>query len=94
MRTGADQRAIPWLCAARLLLLAPALVPETGAQQKTLVVTGFTNSLGINFLLMASDAAAKIISGPRDVERLLIFDWAQVARQRPAWTEKWNRALR
>ncbi len=40
------------------------------------------------------DVASKIISGPKDVEKLLIFDWAQIAKQRPAWTEKWNRALR
>ncbi|MGH7266255.1 MAG: ABC transporter substrate-binding protein [Candidatus Rokuibacteriota bacterium] len=43
---------------------------------------------------LPADVASKIISGPADVEKLLIFDWAQIARQRPAWTEKWNRALR
>jgi len=40
------------------------------------------------------DVAAKIISGPKDVERLVIFDWSQIAPQRPAWTERWNKEIR
>ena len=40
------------------------------------------------------DVARKIISGPADVEKLVLFDWAQIAKQRPAWTERWNKELR
>ena len=40
------------------------------------------------------DVAGKIISGPKDVERLFIFDWSQIAQQRPAWTERWNKEIR
>ena len=40
------------------------------------------------------DVAKKIISGPADVEKLVGFDWAQVAKQRPQWTEKWNKEMR
>ena len=40
------------------------------------------------------DVAKKIITGPADVEKLLLFDWAQVARQRPQWTERWNKEMR
>ncbi len=40
------------------------------------------------------EVAGKIISGPKDVERLIIFDWSQIARQRPAWTERWNKEIR
>jgi putative spermidine/putrescine transport system substrate-binding protein len=40
------------------------------------------------------DVAKKIITGPADVEKLVLFDWAQVAKQRPQWTEKWNREMR
>jgi putative spermidine/putrescine transport system substrate-binding protein len=40
------------------------------------------------------DVAKKIISGPADVDKLVLFDWAQVARQRPQWTEKWNKEMR
>jgi len=41
-----------------------------------------------------ADVAKKIISGPADVEKLVLFDWAQVAKQRPQWTEKWNKEMR
>ena len=40
------------------------------------------------------DVAKKIIHGPADVEKLVLFDWAQVAKQRPQWTEKWNKEMR
>jgi len=40
------------------------------------------------------DVAKKLIQGPTDVERLVLFDWNQVARQRPQWTERWNKELR
>ncbi len=41
-----------------------------------------------------ADVAKKIIGGPADVDKLVLFDWAQVAKQRPQWTEKWNREMR
>lgn len=41
-----------------------------------------------------ADVAKKIISGPADVEKLVLFDWAQVAKQRPQWTERWNKEMR
>src|SRR6266436_971246 len=41
-----------------------------------------------------ADVAKKIISGPADVDKLVLFDWAQVAKQRPQWTEKWNKEMR
>jgi putative spermidine/putrescine transport system substrate-binding protein len=40
------------------------------------------------------EVAKRIISGPRDVEQLVIFDWSQIAKQRPAWTERWNKEIR
>jgi putative spermidine/putrescine transport system substrate-binding protein len=40
------------------------------------------------------DVAKKTIGGPADVEKLVLFDWAQVAKQRPQWTEKWNKEMR
>ena len=40
------------------------------------------------------EVARKIISGPADVDKLVLFDWAKVARQRPQWTERWNKELR
>ena len=40
------------------------------------------------------EVAKKIINGPADVEKLVLFDWAQVAKQRPQWTERWNREMR
>jgi putative spermidine/putrescine transport system substrate-binding protein len=40
------------------------------------------------------DVAKKIIGGPADVDKLVLFDWAQVAKQRPQWTEKWNKEMR
>jgi putative spermidine/putrescine transport system substrate-binding protein len=39
------------------------------------------------------DVAKKVI-GVADVDKLVLFDWAQVAKQRPQWTEKWNREMR
>ena len=41
-----------------------------------------------------ADVAKKIISGPADVDKLVLFDWAMVAKQRPQWTEKWNKEMR
>ena len=41
-----------------------------------------------------ADVAKKIINGPADVEKLVLFDWAHVAKQRPQWTEKWNKEMR
>lgn len=43
---------------------------------------------------LPSEVARKIISGPRDVDALVIFDWSQIAKQRPAWTERWNKETR
>jgi putative spermidine/putrescine transport system substrate-binding protein len=40
------------------------------------------------------DVARKIINGPADVEKLVLFDWAHVAKQRPLWTERWNKEMR
>ncbi len=40
------------------------------------------------------DVARKMISGPAEVDKLVLFDWAKVARQRPQWTERWNKELR
>ena len=40
------------------------------------------------------DVAKKIINGPADVEKLLLFDWAHIAKQRPQWTERWNKEMR
>jgi putative spermidine/putrescine transport system substrate-binding protein len=41
-----------------------------------------------------ADVARKIVGGPAEVDKLLLFDWAQVAKQRPQWTEKWNKEMR
>jgi putative spermidine/putrescine transport system substrate-binding protein len=41
-----------------------------------------------------ADVAKKLISGPAEVDKLVLFDWAKVAKQRPQWTEKWNREMR
>jgi putative spermidine/putrescine transport system substrate-binding protein len=41
-----------------------------------------------------ADVASKIISGPAEVDRLVLFDWAHVAKQRPQWTERWNKEMR
>ena len=38
--------------------------------------------------------AKKIINGPADIEKLAPFDWGQVAKQRPQWTETWDKELR
>ena len=42
---------------------------------------------------LPADVAKKVI-GVNDVDKLVLFDWAQVAKQRPQWTEKWNREMR
>jgi putative spermidine/putrescine transport system substrate-binding protein len=41
-----------------------------------------------------ADVAKKLVSGPAEVDKLVLFDWGQVAKQRPQWTEKWNREMR
>jgi putative spermidine/putrescine transport system substrate-binding protein len=43
---------------------------------------------------LPAEVAGKIISGPKDVDRLIIFDWSQIAPQRPMWTERWNKEIR
>jgi putative spermidine/putrescine transport system substrate-binding protein len=42
---------------------------------------------------LPADVAKKVI-GPGDVDKLVLFDWAAVAKQRPQWTEKWNKEMR
>ena len=42
---------------------------------------------------LPADVAKKVI-GAGDIDKLVLFDWAQVAKQRPQWTEKWNREMR
>jgi putative spermidine/putrescine transport system substrate-binding protein len=42
---------------------------------------------------LPADVARKVI-GAGDIDKLVLFDWAQVAKQRPQWTEKWNREMR
>ena len=42
---------------------------------------------------LPADVGRKVI-GPGDVDKLVLFDWAHVAKQRPQWTEKWNREMR
>jgi putative spermidine/putrescine transport system substrate-binding protein len=41
-----------------------------------------------------ADVAKKTIGGPADVDKLVLFDWAHVAKQRPQWAEKWNKEMR
>ena len=36
----------------------------------------------------------KTVKLPADVDKLVLFDWAAVAKQRPQWTEKWNKEMR
>ena len=43
---------------------------------------------------LPADVASKIINGPADVDKLVLFDWSQIARQRPQWTERWNKEMR
>lgn len=40
------------------------------------------------------EVARKLINGPAEVDKLVLFDWAKIARQRPQWTERWNKELR
>jgi putative spermidine/putrescine transport system substrate-binding protein len=40
------------------------------------------------------DLAKKLVTKLADVENLVVFHWDQVARQRPQWTERWNKELR
>jgi hypothetical protein len=34
------------------------------------------------------------MTGPADLEKLAAFDWDEVAKQRSAWTERWNKEMR
>jgi putative spermidine/putrescine transport system substrate-binding protein len=43
---------------------------------------------------LPAEVAGKIISGPADVEKLVVFDWSVIAKQRPQWTERWNKEMR
>src|SRR4030095_9800442 len=43
---------------------------------------------------LPAEVATKIISGPKDVDSLVIFDWSQIVTQRPAWTARWHREIR
>jgi len=43
---------------------------------------------------LSPEVAKKLINGPADVDRLVTFDWTQIVKQRPQWTERWNKELR
>ncbi len=81
---GSKQRDLAWK------LIDSYLSPEV---QLTFATELFFSPTNRNVKL-PSDVAGKIISGPKDVERLFIFDWSQIAQQRPAWTERWNKEIR
>ena len=43
---------------------------------------------------LPADVAKKVLSGPADLNKLVVYDWGAVAKQRSAWTEKWNKEMR
>jgi len=81
---GSKQKDLAWK------LIDAYLSPEVQLAYATELYFSPTN----RNVKLPPDVAGKIISGPKDVERLFIFDWSQIAQQRPAWTERWNKELR
>lgn len=41
-----------------------------------------------------AELSQKVIASPADIDKLVVFDWGQVAKQRSAWTERWNKEMR
>ena len=81
---GSKQKDLAWK------LIDAYLSPEVQLAFATELFFSPTNRT----VKLPPDVAGKIISGPKDVERLFIFDWSQIAQQRPAWTERWNKEIR
>ncbi|PYO36793.1 MAG: ABC transporter substrate-binding protein, partial [Candidatus Rokuibacteriota bacterium] len=81
---GSKQKDLAWK------LIDAYLSPEVQLAYATELYFSPTN----RNVKLPPDVAGKIISDPKDVERLFIFDWSQIAQQRPAWTERWNKEIR
>jgi putative spermidine/putrescine transport system substrate-binding protein len=81
---GSKQKDLAWK------LIDAYLSPEVQLAFATELFWSPTNKT----VKVPADVAKKIISGPADVDKLVLFDWTHVAKQRPQWTEKWNKEMR
>ena len=81
---GSKQKDLAWK------LIDAYLSPEVQLAFATELFWSPTNKT----VKVPADVARKIISGPADVDKLVLFDWTHVAKQRPQWTEKWNKEMR
>src|SRR5215467_15194166 len=81
---GSKQKELAWK------LVDMYLSPEVQTAFATELFFSPTNKT----VKLPPDVARKMISGPAEVDKLVLFDWAKVARQRPQWTERWNKELR
>jgi len=81
---GSKQKDLAWK------LIDAYLSPEVQLAFATELFWSPTNKT----VKVPADVAKKLINGPADVDKLVLFDWAYVAKQRPQWTEKWNREMR
>lgn len=71
-------------------LLDAYLSPEVQLAYATELFFSPTNRT----VTLPAEVARKIISGPRDVESLVIFNWRPIVDQRAGWTERWNKEMR
>jgi len=81
---GSKQKELAWK------LVDMYLSPEVQTAFATELFFSPTNKT----VRLPPEVARKMISGPAEVDKLVLFDWAKVARQRPQWTERWNKELR
>src|SRR5215470_12861314 len=81
---GSKQKELAWK------LVDMYLSPEVQTAFATELFFSPTNKT----VKLPPEVARKMISGPAEVDKLVLFDWAKVARQRPQWTERWNKELR
>jgi putative spermidine/putrescine transport system substrate-binding protein len=81
---GSKQKDLAWK------LIDMYLSPEVQAAFATELFFSPTNKT----VKLPADVAKKLVTTRADVENLVVFNWDQIARQRPQWTERWNKELR
>jgi putative spermidine/putrescine transport system substrate-binding protein len=81
---GSKQKELAWK------FLDAYLSPEVQLAYATQLFFSPTNKT----VKLPAEVARKIISGPKDVDPLVIFDWRPIVDKRPGWTERWNKEIR
>jgi putative spermidine/putrescine transport system substrate-binding protein len=64
-----------------------------GEQAQTIIGQGIGFGPVNEQVKLSPEAAAKVTYGPDAANRLVQMDWGTINKQRPTWTDRWNREI-